>query len=111
MEMSEALISRVVERFAALADPVRVRILMRLKDGEADVSTLVSVCGASQASVSKHLSVLRQAGWVASRRHGTRVICSVADTALFDICQLVCDGVRRQALAAYAELGPIPEST
>lgn len=105
MEMNEALITRVVERFAALADPVRVRMLMRLKDGEADVSTLAGVTGASQASVSKHLSVLRQSGWVTSRRVGTRVMCSVADAGLFDICHLVCDGVRRQVAAEHAVLG------
>jgi DNA-binding transcriptional ArsR family regulator len=104
MQMSDTMVARVVERFAALADPVRVRILLRLKEGEADVSSLVAVAGVGQASVSKHLSVLRSAGWVESRRVGTRVVCRVADKALFELCRLVCDGVIRQSQAQHEAL-------
>lgn len=103
--MSEAMVVRVVGRLSALADPVRVRIVHRLQKGEADVSTLVQATGAGQASVSKHLAVLRQAGWVESRRVGTRVVCSVADPAVYDICKLLCDGVVREAKRTAKELG------
>jgi len=105
MQMSEAMIDRVVARFAALADPNRVRILLRLKDGSADVGTLVTLTGLGQASVSKHLSVLRSAGWVESTRVGTRVVCKVGDAALFEICGLVCDGVVRQVRAEHEQFG------
>lgn len=105
MEMSPAMIHTVVDRFTALADPVRIRILLRLKEGPADVSTLVAHCSASQASISKHLSILRAAGWVESHKNGTRVICRICDPALFEICRLVCDGVLRQARTHHEQLG------
>lgn len=103
--LTDAMVDQVVQRLSALADPTRVRILHRLQQGEADVSTLVTATGVAQASVSKHLSVLKAAGWVESRREGTRMICSVRDASVHDLCRIVCDGVIRQAKALQAELG------
>lgn len=99
------MVDRVVGRLAALADPTRVRILHRLQSGEADVGTLVAATGAGQASVSKHLAVLRQAGWVESERVGTRVVCRIKDPAVYDLCRIVCEGVLRQAKELNLELG------
>ncbi len=103
--MSEAMVGRVVERLAALADPSRVRILHHLQEGEADIGTLVAATGVAQASVSKHVSVLRQAGWVESRRQGTRVVVRIKDPGVYDLCRIVCDGVIRQAKEMHVELG------
>lgn len=88
--------------FAALADPSRLALLWQLKQGEANVGQLVAATGIGQASVSKHLATLRQAGLVDSRRAGPSVIYRIADPALEQICTLVCDSVaaRQSALAA-----------
>ena len=48
-----------VDAFAMIADPNRRRILDTLRDGDADVGTLVERLGISQPLVSKHLGVLR----------------------------------------------------
>jgi len=53
--------------FTVVADPTRRRILHELIDRERSVSELVGSLGLSQPTVSKHLKVLRDNGFVASR--------------------------------------------
>ena len=58
--------------FAVLAEPNRRRILDLLRDGERPVGDLVDALAVSQPGVSKHLSVLREAGVVEMRADGRR---------------------------------------
>lgn len=55
-----------------LAEPNRRRLLDALRDGEQPVGTLVEQLGLSQPLVSKHLKVLRDAGFVEVRPDGQR---------------------------------------
>ena len=57
-------------RFQALSDPIRLRILGLLADGERCVCDLMSELDAAQSRLSFHLRVLKDAGLVASRREG-----------------------------------------
>lgn len=95
-ENSAILIRELAERFAALADETRLRILIRLKQGECNVRTLSEELGVAQPSVSKHLGVLERNGFVAIRRVGTQSLCRLSDPDLMQICALVCDVVSRQ---------------
>lgn len=104
-ELGDQMIGRVVERLKALADETRVRLLLRLKAGKANVTTLSEGLGVAQASVSKHLNVLKQVGLVASKREGTQVIYAIRDKSVFELCGLVCDGVVRHAEEEHAALG------
>ena len=90
------MLERVVERLSAVADPSRIRLLLRLRDGEANVVTLSGELGIRQASVSKHLGVLRRVGLVQSRRAGTQAIYAIRDDSVFEMCKIVCDGVLKQ---------------
>jgi DNA-binding transcriptional ArsR family regulator len=56
-----------VDAFTALAEPTRRRILDRLRLGEQTVGDLVDTLAISQPAASKHLKVLREAGFVSSR--------------------------------------------
>jgi DNA-binding transcriptional ArsR family regulator len=56
-----------MQAFAVLADPTRRRILDHLRSAEHSVGALVDTLAVSQPTVSKHLKVLRQAGFVTSR--------------------------------------------
>ncbi|WP_246158553.1 ArsR/SmtB family transcription factor [Micromonospora palomenae] len=56
-----------VDAFAVLAEPTRRRILDALRRSERSVGELVDVLGMSQPAVSKHLKVLREAGFVSCR--------------------------------------------
>ena len=54
----------------ALADENRLRILMALQDGEVCVCQITELMGLAISTVSKHLSVLYQAGLVNARKEG-----------------------------------------
>ncbi|SRR6266496_2738951 len=103
--LTSELVGKVVERFKALADETRLRLLMRLKAGECNVTTLTEGLQLGQASVSKHLAVLKQMGLVEVRREGTRAIYRVRDRSVFEMCNLVCDGVVRHLRQEHEALG------
>jgi ArsR family transcriptional regulator, arsenate/arsenite/antimonite-responsive transcriptional repressor len=52
----------------ALSDPGRVRILLSLRQGELCVCQITELFGLATSTVSKHLSILNQAGLVLSRK-------------------------------------------
>ncbi len=56
-----------VDTLAVIAEPTRRRILDQLRRGESSVGSLVSTLAISQPAVSKHLRVLRDAGFVTCR--------------------------------------------
>ena len=47
----------VAKYFKALAEPMRLRVLNALQDGEKNVSQLTEISGGTQANISKHLSM------------------------------------------------------
>ncbi|MFN0068398.1 MAG: ArsR/SmtB family transcription factor [Limisphaerales bacterium] len=80
----------VAARFRALGEPLRLRLLNRLMEGECSVSALVEATGAGQANVSKHLGILRDAGLVAFRKDGAASVYRITDPMLRALCDLVC---------------------
>jgi ArsR family transcriptional regulator len=56
---------------AALADPIRCRMLLPLERHELTVNEICSVLQLPQSTVSRHLKTLADDGWVISRRDGT----------------------------------------
>jgi DNA-binding transcriptional ArsR family regulator len=56
-----------VDTFAVLAEPTRRRILEVLRGADANVGDLVGALAVSQPTMSKHLKVLREAGFVSCR--------------------------------------------
>ncbi|MBA3699040.1 MAG: winged helix-turn-helix transcriptional regulator [Planctomycetes bacterium] len=104
-ELSDEMVARIAERFRGLADVTRIRILVRLQGGECNVSTLATELDVAQASISKHLAVLRSLGFIQMRREGVQAFCTIRDPALPQLCQLMCDGVTRHAQELHAALG------
>jgi ArsR family transcriptional regulator len=98
------LLLRIAGRLRALADPMRLRLLHELRGGEICVSDLAARVGGSQANVSKHLGVLRNAGLVRCRRDGMNVCYGVDDESAFGVCRLVCEALACQADLAAEEL-------
>jgi DNA-binding transcriptional ArsR family regulator len=102
--LPEPLVDLVAQRFRALGEPMRIRLLDRLREGEASVGELVDAVGASQQNVSKHLALLHAAGMVSRTKQGTRTVYAISDPVVFDLCDLVCGGLRRQHEALDAIL-------
>ena len=94
--LPQPLIDLIAQRFRCLGEPMRIALLDRLRDGEATVTELTDATGASQQNVSKHLGVLAQAGIVGREKDGNRVRCFIADQTVFELCELVCGGLRQQ---------------
>lgn len=65
--------ARPADVFKALAHPGRVTIVRELAGGEKCVCDLVSAVGLSWSTVSRHLSVLRNAGVVTDDKRGLQV--------------------------------------
>jgi DNA-binding transcriptional ArsR family regulator len=99
----EAL-ARIAHRLKAMADPTRLAILQLLAPGERCVGDLVAQLGCTQANVSKHLAVLRNAGLVRPRREGMNVYYAMEEPAALEVCRLMCGCVEREASRAMAEV-------
>ncbi len=64
----------------ALSDSNRVRALLALRKGELCVCQIIELLGLAPSTVSKHMSVLKQAGLVASRKDSRWVYYRLPET-------------------------------
>ena len=94
--LPDELVELIARRFRVIGEPMRIRLLDRLRDGEATVQELTEALGASQQNVSKHLQVLLEAGIVGRRKQGTHAYYTVVDEGVFALCEQVCGGLQRQ---------------
>jgi ArsR family transcriptional regulator len=99
VELPLAALELVAARFRALGEPLRLRILQVLAQGESGVSALVRVVGSTQPNVSKHLRILQEVGLVDRRPQGSVVNYSIADASVLELCDIVCAGVRERLAA------------
>ena len=87
---SDELLGRIADVLKAMADPTRLKIIHSLHQGERCVSDILGIVGGSQANVSKHLRVLRQAEYLTSRKDKGRVLYALADKNIVQVCDLMC---------------------
>jgi len=104
--LSDDLVELIARRFRAMAEPMRIRLLDRLRDGEATVGDLSEAVGASQQNVSKHLAVLADAGVLGRRKDGNRVYYRIVDDGVLSLCEDVCGSLEQQlrSLSALVSL-------
>jgi DNA-binding transcriptional ArsR family regulator len=88
--MTPELLDLVANRFKVLAEPARLEILNRLRNGEMTVGDLVEATGFGQANVSKHLQLLHSSGFLERRKEGLFVYYSLADDTVFTLCEMMC---------------------
>ncbi|HEX6281864.1 MAG TPA: metalloregulator ArsR/SmtB family transcription factor [Nitrososphaera sp.] len=72
-----------------LSNPVRLRIINELQDGEMTVGALTKKLGIRQAHVSQHLAVLRQRGVVKTRRDGSNIYYGISNPKIVKACSLI----------------------
>ena len=99
--LPDPVVDLIARRFRVLGEPLRIRLLERLRLGEATVTELTEATGASQQNVSKHLGVLLEAGIVSRRKQGTASVYVIKDDGVFDLCEQVCGSLERR----LSELG------
>lgn len=96
-KLTEDILDHVAYRFKLLGEPMRLRILSCLRDGEKCVQDLVKETGAGQANISKHLSLMMTNGVVNRRKEGLHVYYFIEDESIFDLCNKVCDSLEANA--------------
>lgn len=105
-ELSDAALQMIADRFKVLAEPMRLKILHALWDGEQTVGEIIATTGALQANVSKHLGMLQQAGLVSRRKDGLNVYYRICDETVFELCEVVCASLHDR-LAAQINALPL----
>lgn len=88
--MTAANMELVAERFRALGEPARLRILQALRKGERCVGELEGDTGLNQANLSRHLQMLSATGLVTRRKEGLFAYYELADDNVLRLCELMC---------------------
>jgi ArsR family transcriptional regulator len=92
MMAGEELVFKIkADLLKSLAHPARLAILEYLKNRESSVGAMVNKLGMEQSGLSKHLSILRQAGIVTSRQEKVTVYYSVKDKDIFLVLRTISD--------------------
>ncbi|MGZ4374809.1 MAG: ArsR/SmtB family transcription factor [Gaiellaceae bacterium] len=94
--LPDDLVELIARRFRVIGEPMRIKLLEQLREGEATVGELSAALSASQQNVSKHLSVLADVGIVGRRKEGNHVFYRVVDEGVFALCEEVCGSVQQQ---------------
>lgn len=107
--LSQMALELIASRFRALSEPMRLRLLNLLMQGEATVGQLVEGSGSGQANVSKHLAVLRDAGMIGMRKEGLTTVCYIADPIVNELCEMMCSRLRVEMEHKAASFGIDPK--
>ena len=87
--LTEDELAQIARRFKALGEPMRLRILQAVCQGPRTVSEIVTATGATQANVSKHLSLLAATGILTREKDGQCVYYGMKDKLVVQLCELV----------------------
>jgi len=119
-KMTDELFGQIADRFKALAEPARLRILDTLRHGELTVGELAAKTGLNQANLSKHLQLLHALAFVARRKDGLFVRYSLRNDDVFALCDIMCGRLangaakppakRRASAALFTPRSPVRRS-
>jgi ArsR family transcriptional regulator len=102
--LTDEALELVARRFAVLAEPMRLRLIQALFDGEKNVSDLVEATAGTQANVSRHLQTLTAAHILARRKEGLQVFYRISDPTIPRLCELVCGSLEKSLNRQVAHL-------
>ncbi len=93
----QLLFERQAEVAKAIAHPLRIAIVNFLKDGEQCVCDIAEHIGSERSNVSRHLSVMVNAGLLEYRKEGLKVIYRLKCTCIVDFFSCVSHVLKEQA--------------
>jgi DNA-binding transcriptional ArsR family regulator len=109
VKLSSETLQLVADFFKVLSESSRLQIVCTLKAGRKNVSEIIEATGLGQANVSKHLKILAQAGIVSRQQEGVCVYYQIANSFVFELCELVCDSLSVQIQQQSEQgAGPAP---
>ncbi len=68
-----------MNKLRAVANPVRIKLILCLSKNPKNVTSLIKVCALSQSAVSQHLAILKNAGIVSADKQGKEIIYRLKD--------------------------------
>jgi DNA-binding transcriptional ArsR family regulator len=95
-ELSDQAIELIAQRFKALGESSRLKLIHALRRGELSVGALVEETGLTQANTSRHLQLLVDTGILRRRKEGLSVYYAIADKGIFDLCETVCGSIQER---------------
>jgi len=93
----QLLFERQAEVAKAIAHPLRIAIVNFLKDGEQCVCDIAQHIGSERSNVSRHLSVMVNAGLLEYRKEGLKVIYRLKCACIVDFFSCVSRVLKQQA--------------
>jgi DNA-binding transcriptional ArsR family regulator len=87
----QAQAEQAADLLKALSNPQRLRVMCLLIDGERTVGEINAEIELSQSALSQHLAVLREGGWVQTRRESQNVYYSVAEGPVHRLIETLHD--------------------
>lgn len=93
LNMPDEMLDAVSNRFKLLAEPMRLKILRILCEREHTVQEIVKKINASQANISKHLTLMHDNGLVTRRKEGLKCYYHISDESIIYACYLTSKSV------------------
>lgn len=106
-DLAELVFAAIADRFAALAEPTRLRIVYAICLEEKSVNAIAAEVATGQANVSRHLALMHRTGLVGRRRQGNQILYRVIDEEMLRICQSVCARVVAQVERMHPGCGDL----
>lgn len=109
--LDQNALEMVADTFQVLSVPLRLGILQQLQAGPLNVSEICRGLTTSQPNVSKHLKLLHGADLVRKRQEGNTVFYEIADPMVYQLCDLVCNGLQKKLSKQIQVLAPKPKKS
>jgi len=95
-EKKQLVFEKQAEIAKAIAHPLRIAIVDFLKDGEQCVCDIAEYVGSERSNVSRHLSVMVNAGILEHRKEGLKVIYKLKTPCILDFFSCTAACLRQQ---------------
>src|SRR4030042_1404041 len=87
--MNEKIQEMKADILSAMAHPIRLKIIEKLRQGPCCVCRIIPYVGGEQSNVTHHLAILKRAGILSSEKKGLEVWYEVTDPVIFEILDLI----------------------
>lgn len=88
-DLTDAELEKVAGQFRMLGEPMRLKILQAIHVRPLTVGEIVTVTGATQSNISKHLSLLASSGVITRHKCGQFVSYGMSNPLTLKLCELV----------------------
>ncbi|MBL6989157.1 MAG: helix-turn-helix transcriptional regulator [Bacteriovoracaceae bacterium] len=84
--------------FGLFSNPLRLKILCSLKEGELTITQIVNIVGSSKHNISQQLKFLRMANIITQRREKRFVYCSIKQMEVMRLLERVAKTINENDL-------------